>query len=314
MYVQSASSAVPQSLIGRRLALPGHALPRRVALAVDSIGGLVPRTAFTGRVHSVFAQACNVMCHDTLLTLCASDLGDGPTLLRLARGVPRDLRALFDVGEPVHCRQGRVRTARTELLLTHARVWSPAPLREFLPAARIQANLLLASRCLAHRRSTHPSVIDGAACGVVAALRDACRDLDPERVVLCVDRLIGWGEGLTPAGDDFLIGLIAGLGARVQGQQRRHELLGAISAALGRATHRTTPIAAHYLHLAAHGHYTQALVQLLDALLCEDRAPLVDAALHKALAIGATSGADTVCGMSSALQAWLPAPSIGKTM
>ena len=73
-----------------------------------------------------------------------------------------------------------------------------------------------------------------------------------------------------------------------------------------RSTPRTTPIAAHYLRLAAGGHYTEPLVRLRRALLCEDDVDVVDAALRTALAVGATSGADTVSGLSAGLRAWLP--------
>jgi len=286
--------------------LRGHATAGRVALAVESIGHRVPQTGFSGRVHSVFARACNIACGDLLLTLAAADLGNGPTVLRLVRGAPRDLRALFDVGEPVDGRHHRVRTARTELQLTRACVWSPAPRRGLLPVSRIHAHASRALRRVAQRRHMHPSLIDGVGAPVTAALRDACRARDSERAKAHADRLIGWGEGLTPAGDDFLIGLTAGLDALVDGSGRR-ELRGAIAMVLRDAAPRTTPIAVHYLRLAADGHFTEPLLRLRDALLCEDDDNLVDAALHAALDIGATSGADTVSGLLAGLMAWLPA-------
>jgi len=48
------------------------------------------------------------------------------------------------------------------------------------------------------------------------------------------------------------------------------------------------------------------LLHLRRALLCEDDGDVVDAALCNALAVGATSGADTVSGLSAGLRAWLP--------
>jgi len=41
-------------------------------------------------------------------------------------------------------------------------------------------------------------------------------------------------------------------------------------------------------------------------LLCQDDPDVVERALAGALAIGATSGADTVSGLLAALSAWLP--------
>ena len=310
MHVQSAPPAVSASLPRLPIAPPGRATTRRLALAVDSIGYLVPRGDFSGRIHSVFSQACNITWHDTLLTLCAAGVGEGPTLLRLGHGEPHDLRAWFDVGEPVDCRRGCLQTSRTELRLVHAGVWRPEPLRDLLPLSQIDAHLCLAQRRLAQRRRTHAGVIDGAGAGVVSGLRDACRALDGGQALRHVARLIGWGEGLTPAGDDFLIGLIAGLDALVGGEVRRRGLRSAIATALRRGAPRTTPIAAHYLRLAAEGHHTQPLVRLRNVLLCEGSADAVDAALRNALAVGATSGADTVSGLLAGLQAWLPVPSI----
>ena len=75
-------------------------------------------------------------------------------------------------------------------------------------------------------------------------------------------------------------------------------------------TQRTTPIAAHFLRLAAAGHYAEPLIRLRTALLCEDDGDVVDAALQSALAVGATSGADTVSGLLAGLLAWLPPPAM----
>jgi hypothetical protein len=259
-------------------------------------------------VHSVFAQACNLASGDTLLTLSAAAAGDGPTTLRLARGATDDLRELFDVGERIHCRQGRARTRRTEFQLSNAGIWRPVEPGRTLPSSRIQANLCRAQLRLAQRRVTRASVIDGEAAPVAAALRDACRDLDGDRAARHVDTLIGWGEGLTPAGDDFLLGLIAGLEALVHDDAARRRFHGGLAAILACRTQRTTPIAAHYLRLAASGHYTEPLILLRSALLCEDNQDVVDRTLQSALAVGATSGADTVSGLLAGLRAWLPAP------
>lgn len=311
MHVQSAPSAGPQRF-GSGWQPCRHSNTTRVALAVESIGYLVPQRNFTGCVHSIFTQACNLACNGTLLALCAFGAGDGPTALRLARGAPNDLRVLFEVGERIDCRQGRLRTSRAELQLVHASVWRPAEPGLWLAPLRTEAHLRSAHVRLAQRRRTHASVIDGEAAPVAAALGDACRSLDSDQAARHVDRLIGWGEGLTPAGDDFLIGLLAGLDACVPLDGRRRLFRNALTAALTCLMQRTTPIAAHYLRLAEGGHYTGLLIDLRNALLSEDDGDVVDAALQRALAIGATSGADTVTGLLAGLLAWLPAASTAK--
>ena len=119
-------------------------------------------------------------------------------------------------------------------------------------------------------------MLDAAGAPVIAALGAACRALDCERAARAVDRLIGWGEGLTPAGDDFLVGLAAGLDALVRGDERRRRFQSALAEAVASRSERTTPIAAHCLRLAAGGHYPEPLLDLRNALLCASDDGAVD--------------------------------------
>ena len=73
------------------------------------------------------------------------------------------------------------------------------------------------------------NVLDEEAAPSAAALVEACRAFDGERAARHASSLIGWGEGLTPAGDDFLVGLIAGLDALVGGDGRRRCLRAALA-------------------------------------------------------------------------------------
>jgi hypothetical protein len=307
IHVRSAQRTLSRRVFGERGSAEVRQIKEpRTALAVASIGYLVPRTPFNGRVHSVFARACNLACGDALLTVCAK--ADGPTTLRLARGAPTDLRDLFEVGERFDCHDQRVRTSSVELCLLHATVWRPAKRGARLPPARIEAHLRDARATLDQRRAMHRNVLDGEGAPSAMALRDACHALDSERAARHADRLVGWGEGLTPAGDDFLIGLIAGLAALTGTDDRRRRFHASLAATLRSSTRRTTPIAAHCLRLAAEGHHDEPLIRVRDALLCEDDWQVVDTALRSALDVGATSGSDTVSGLLAGLVAWLPAP------
>jgi hypothetical protein len=118
-------------------------------------------------------------------------------------------------------------------------------------------------------------------------------------------RLAGWGEGLTPAGDDFLVGIAAALQAPLPGRAARQHVLAALGPALRACSERTTPIAAHYLRLAGDGHFDAPLLALRDALLAWRDAAAVDAALERLLDIGASSGADMLGGLLAGLDAVL---------
>jgi len=274
---------------------------------VDCVGYLVPAADFDGTVHSVFARASNIARDDALFTVVSHDLSDGPTTLRLGRGAPVDLRALFRPGDRLRCRDGVACAPGVALRLTGAATWRPAPLQAAVSTRQIDTNLRFAAAALARARRSHSSVIDRKGSETVAGLGRACRDLDVGCAALEVERLIGWGEGLTPAGDDVLVGLRAALGAQVGGREDRVQFLVDLSAAMIAQAHRTTPVAAHYLRLAARGHFNADVARLVDALLgargTMDLAPALLAALDN----GATSGADTVTGMIAGLAAWLGA-------
>jgi hypothetical protein len=226
--------------------------------------------------------------------------------LRLARGAPSDLRDLFDVDERFDCRDERARMSSVELCLLNATVWRPAEPGSRLPSARIEAHLRDAEARLGQRRATHRNVLDGEGAPTAAALRDCCCALDHKQAAHHAERLIGWGEGLTPAGDDFLIGLIAALAALAGADDRRRHFHTSLAAIVDSGAQRTTPIAAHCLRLAAHGHYSETLIRVRDALLCEEDWRVVDTALQGALDVGATSGTDTVSGLLAGLLAWSP--------
>jgi hypothetical protein len=283
----------------------------RFAAAVESIGPLVPRSPWSGRVHSVFARACNIARGALLLTVGTRAVGDGPTTLVLARD-GGDLRDRFAVGERVDARDGCIRSARVELDLANAHVWCPAGRGALLPSAAIDAAVRLVRARLEGRRVARPNVLDREAAGVAVALADSCATLDLERAIARLDRLIGWGEGLTPAGDDFIVGLFAGLDALARGDAERLSFRDALAERVTARTHRTTPIAAHALRLAAAGAWSARVDRLLAALCDSEGTHDVEAAFDGLLALGATSGADTASGIVAALGAWSRAPSLAE--
>jgi len=284
----------------------------RFAATVESIGHLVPPSPWSGRVHSVFARACNVACGELLLTIGTRALGDGPTTVLLA-GNPGDLRGRFAEGERIDAREGRMRSARTELDLAAARVWRPAERGALVSDVLLEARLRELTVQLVARRAPQPNVLDREARDIAKALADACAVLDVAAARAQADRLIGWGEGLTPAGDDFIVGLLAGLDALARGDAFRLAFRDALATHVAASTQRTTPIAAHALRLAAACAWSARIDRLLAAVCCSgDGERDAAAALDELLALGATSGADTACGLVAALHAWSRAPSFAE--
>jgi hypothetical protein len=119
---------------------------------------------------------------------------------------------------------------------------------------------------------------------------------------------VGWGEGLTPAGDDYLIGLCAAMGALVQGNAARMAFFATMRSFVASQCVRTTPISAHWLALASRGHFNADVLRALDALRADRDAYAAHATFDRLMAVGATSGADTLTGILSGFVAWTKFP------
>jgi Protein of unknown function (DUF2877) len=102
-----------------------------------------------------------------------------------------------------------------------------------------------------------------------------------------VSDLIGLGPGLTPSGDDFLVGALAALDAL--GQTNIRAVLGRAVVA---AADRTSPLSASLLRAAAAGHVSENLHTMVAALVTSD----ADAAIAAAARFGHTSGFDALAG------------------
>ena len=107
--------------------------------------------------------------------------------------------------------------------------------------------------------------------------------------------LMGLGVGLTPSGDDYLVGLLAGMEAT--DDPPRHGLAAVIA---GHAPLRTTAIGAAALGQASRGAFAERLHDVLVAL-ARGRLDQLAVPIERAMTYGATSGSDTLVGLFAAL-------------
>ena len=103
--------------------------------------------------------------------------------------------------------------------------------------------------------------------------------------------LAGLGQGLTPAGDDFLMGAMYGLWATRNPDEAR-DLAELINEA---AAPRTTSLSAAWLQAAALGEAAEPWHDLFNGIIV-DNSRKIFAALSRILAIGHSSGADALAG------------------
>jgi hypothetical protein len=260
----------------------------------------MPARGSTGRVHSVFAHACNIAFDDGLVTVAVAPVSAGPTTLVLDAASATDLRTLFRADESIEWGDGSARSSQVTLDFAQARRWHRARARRALPLARVAANLDAAVRAM-RRRDCGETSSDR----LRAALSGACRAGNPVRASRLTHRMLGLGPGSTPAGDDFLVGLCAGLDARLGRNPRQQRVRDRIVATVCANLSRTTTISAHMLRLAAAGDFNDDILAARDALVSSVLRPPMQRALARLWSAGASSGAAACQGLRAGLAARL---------
>lgn len=119
---------------------------------------------------------------------------------------------------------------------------------------------------------------------------EAIRKNDLDQVVDACWQMVGMGSGLTPSADDALVGALAVL----------HRVGVAAPAFPEELLARTTDVSAKYLQCAQEGYFSKRMTDLMYAR--DDLAQV--AAIQRVAAWGASSGNDMLWGMRIALQ-WL---------
>lgn len=282
-----------------------------------SAGEWAQTRRFTGTVHSAFARACNLeLDGGRLVALLSAELGNAPNGIRfdLPRGFAFD-RACR-VGERVGCRAGVVRFAASGLTLRldTAPPWrlSLDPLSADLGRAQVLAAWRGACRCLRRRAQRMRRMRSGIPAERLSALVRATRGLDADGAGRAAAGLIGCGAGLTPAGDDVVVGFLAGLRASTRDRSAQRRFRDVLGERVRGAAVRTNLISRTQIEHAAAGAFAEPITRLAVVIAHGAERTDVEDAAQAALSVGATSGSDAVRGLLLGLAAWGRAPPWGE--
>ena len=251
------------------------ALPAAVSTLVAAV---VQGERVTATVLAAHRYALYLSVRGSVLPVVTSDAVALPTAVRLA--APAGAVAWgVDVGDEVLVGGGRIALPGFDLVA--ARTWRPSRVRRDVSGVG----------CREGRQGRHLSTqVELRGAGEDRGwLADGIRDVLATKAVA---GLVGRGAGLTPSGDDALAGAL--LVAHALGADEA--LADAVRARLG----ATTAVSAALLDAAADGYAARPVVTLVDAAVATDPGG-VRRALPAVLAIGHTSGADTVTGIRAAL-------------
>lgn len=284
----------------------------RIALPALSYGVRVPAHG-AAKVHSIFERAANLeLAGPRLVVLLDATCPNVPHGIRLATSAWSELRASLRIGDSLDLEPSGLRFARSgsRVDLSAAHRWriDLAGTHADRCDARVGRGLAEVSAVAhaVHARTGDPiaAAYSGRLARVQPPLESAIRALCAERAIEQLHRLLGLGCGLTPSGDDFIVGCLAGLAIGTRNQPARSRFLMDVTDGLDSSA--TTLISRQHLSDACHLQFAQPLAELAIAIGTGSAEVL--SKLDAALAIGASSGADGVAGLLFGLQAWASPP------
>lgn len=284
-------------------------LPRqvyRVAWA-RQVGTRVPRTECVGTVLQTYSRACTIALSDEgIVVLLAPSAGMVAHGIRLIE--PLAFETAMRSGDSVWLGVDRLTIGRSLIVQVRAADTWEAELRPGMALSPFAADTAEALRELAAGGELLDFMLgrDGqsAICSIVGrvlptlAVATQCGDV--QAALQSLSTLVGLGPGLTPSGDDFIVGLLAGLSIGAATQSRRAFLHALCAGVSGMAAH-TTPVSRQHLLDASELAFSERLSDVCLAVVRGLPPAVLLARAAAQLAVGASSGGDAMAGLVFAL-------------
>lgn len=299
------------TLDGRSAGSPDVAVPM---LRAGVLAQEFCRSVSVATVEAVFERCFYLRCGDKFICVGAPEIGNGPLTL-IGNIDPLSSLGLRPGRSAAVCERDITIGNSTLLTLDQTESWRPPPW-----PSRPSSNRLFDTSAALAQRAAIDAPQEGLARHVSGAPETSKRQpplariartriaifecwlfgvLDAKATPAIADQeavqgLIGLGPGLTPSGDDFLVGALALLDAI--GERDAHTALARsiIDAVPG----STAPLSACFLRAAAAGHFGEALHRAVSSVITGD----VTAAVATAEKIGHSSGWDTMAGITTTLR------------
>lgn len=260
------------------------------------------------RVLHVFDHACNLVDDaGEIVSLVTAEVGRGPFAIVTPLPAAQTFSQFVTLATPVTITGSTVRLGALVVDTASAIAWSPRPAWEQLSrqTAVLFSDLSAIKRLMIAYKLVDDTFTTAYRRQVAAGADILLQAIQAHNVDGCregVRKLAGLGVGLTPSGDDFLIGFIYGLWATRSLEEA--QLWGKIVAET--AAPQTTLLSAAWLRAAARGEANESWHDLVRA--CGQRAvgskvyEEVVTAVERISSTGHTSGTDALAGFTAVLE------------
>ena len=261
------------------------------------------------RILHVFDQACNLINErGQVLSVVTPQIGNGPFNLVIENEIC--FSEYMDLESPISTSLDQLSLGTLTINTVNARLWSPLPDWEQLYMKRDEILNQLRSLPLAIYRArdsdrnfgvfAHSHSTTDHLQSLTANLASAVADANVPACCIFASQLAGLGIGLTPAGDDFILGAV--LAAWFIHPTETASLLA--KETTNTAAPLTTSLSATWLRSAGKGEAGILWHNFLEALAAHH--PMhIQEALDKINAVGETSGADALAGFIGVVLNWM---------
>jgi hypothetical protein len=259
---------------------------------------------FSGRVLGRFERACNVVDgQGRVIALTLPEIGNGPFSI-----VVEDWPGLFDefwVNQPAYADGRGLIIGEWWVNLSTARIWEPqlAGSNQSLELSPALAEMLKpfvawprlpdasSATRITNRRAREAAVQLWQVLQHEMHERHEGHERNErlEKIEEVAGQLAGLGGGLTPAGDDYLIGVMAALW--LTGYKNWSSHIAAV------AVRKTTTLSAAFLRAASRGEFIESWHELAQALFAGNP-EIFNQALRRVAQFGASSGMDALAGFA----------------
>jgi len=271
----------------------------------------IANTNFHGIVHSVFNRTFNILNEesDELFTIASRGMDNGPNTLRI--DVESFQHINLQVDEPVFVKNMHLHIGNKFLIsIENCEMWECV-----YPEYPKDEQVLISNLCRVKEYiNTHGK--DGGVKGDQASdslfAREVSRVLNKQSLLLLQElsserienalqhatAIIGLGPGLTPSGDDFLVGLFTALHLKGSPSYSYQSFLNEV---VKKAKTLTNAISYMALKKASIGKVRESIILLVHSIINGNEEELI-LSLNNVLNIGSTSGTDIALGLVAGME------------
>ncbi len=259
------------------------------------------------RILHVFDQACNLINERReVLSIVTPQIGNGPFNLLIEDDIL--FSDYLGIDSSISIDSNRLHLGNLTVNTSDMELWSPHPDWKMLHAKRgdiLRQIISLRGDCFGRKNTALAKTLaftnyqPSLPISLLTTFSAAIANVDIPIALTTTHQLAGLGQGLTPAGDDFILGAVLAVWII-----HPFEIASILAREItNTAAPLTTSLSAAWLRCAGRGEAAILWHNLFDAFISAD-AVQTQKAVDKILAVGETSGADALSGFVGMFMSW----------